>query len=57
MSGMNSFIVIISDLVVDGFNELSDVVEPSHVVKLELAVVVERLLVAVLPRTSFTAVG
>ena len=55
MSRMNPFIVVISDLAVSGFNELTDVVEPSHVAKLEFEIAVKRFLVAVLPQTSFTA--
>ena len=41
MSRMNALIIVIPDLVVDGFDELTDVVEPFDVAKLKLEVVVE----------------
>lgn len=56
VSGVYPLVVVVADLAVDGFDELSDVLEPSDIAEFELEVRVERLLVAVLPRTAFTAV-
>ncbi len=56
MSGVDAVVVVVSDLLVDGLNELSNVVESPHIAELELEVAVKGLLVAVLPWTAFTAV-
>ena len=54
---MNPIVVVIADLTVDGFDELTDMIESSDVAELELEVAVERFLKPILPWTTFRAVG
>lgn len=53
---MDPSVVVVADLLVDGFDQLSDMVEPFQVPELELEIVVEGFLVSVLPRTRFATV-
>ncbi len=54
--GVDPSVVVVADLLVDGFDQLSDVVEPFEVPELKLEIVVERFLVSVLPRTRLATV-
>ena len=57
VSGVNPLIIVVADLLVDSFHELTDMVKPSYVTKFQFEVRVEGFLIAVLPRTAFATVG
>ena len=53
---MNPSVVVVANLLVNGLDQFSDMVEPFEVPELKLEVVVERFLVSILPRRRFAAV-
>jgi hypothetical protein len=55
--GVDPSVVVVADLLVNSLDQFSDMTETSEVTKLELEVVVERFLVAILPGTRLATVG